>query len=165
LLALISYRPSWLRWTVLLLPVLATSFSSRAPRRVPLFVTNTTCTHGPCRPIRILGFPMSQLRVPGGLWNIELGTITAESACFMIPATTKLRVTEQPAGRTETTIWTTRDSMALGWRPPKVEKFTATPSTEYFVPQHARAWRVALPVDTTDAATTLVHPLQGRSSC
>lgn len=165
MLALGNYHPRWVRWTAFLLPVLATYSSPAAPRAVPLFVTNTTCTPGPCRPIRILGFPMSRLRVPSGLWNIELGTITTAKACFMIPATTNFRVTDQPSGRTDTTFWTTRDSMALGWRRPKVETFTATPSTEYFVPQHARAWRVALPSDTTDTATITVRPVKGRSSC
>jgi hypothetical protein len=155
-----------LRWTALLFPVLATYSSPiDAPRSVPVLVTNTTCTLGPCAAVRILAFPGSELHTPGGMWKIDLGTITTATACVTIPATSDFRLTEQPSGTTTIFPWTTRDSMALGTRRPGVQIFSATPSTVWFVPQRARAWSVALPGDTTDTAGIRVHPVQGRAGC
>jgi hypothetical protein len=152
-------------WMALLLPVFATYSSPAAPpRRVPLFVVNTTCTPGPCQAVRILAYPWSHVHSPGGLWKIDLGTITTRTTCLMIPATSMFRMMMW-SGVTDTTFWTTRDSMALGTRPPGAEILSATPSTEYFVPQNARAWRVALPADTTDTTTMLMRPMKGRARC
>ena len=154
------------QWTVLFLPVLATYATPlRPPRPVPLFVTNTTCTPGPCRPIRILGFPLHKVHVPNGGWKIDLGTVTTATACLTIPATTVFRVTEQPSGRSGTTLWTSRDSFALASRPPGVEVFSAFAMTQDFVPENARAWRVALPGDSTDTAVARVRPMKGRVRC
>jgi hypothetical protein len=155
-----------IRWTVFLFPVLATYSSPiDAPRSVPVLVTNTTCTPGPCRAVRILAYPWSELHTPGGMWKIDLGTITTPTACVTIPATSAFRLIEEPSGKTTVFPWTTRDSVALGWRQPGEELFSARPSTVWFVPQRARAWSVALPGDTTDTADVRVHPLRGRAAC
>jgi len=155
-----------IRWTAFLFPVLATySSPNDAPRSVAVLVTNTTCTPGPCEAVRILAYPWSELHTPGGMWKIDLGTITTATACVTIPATSEFRITEQPSGKTTIFPWTTRDSVALGTRRPGVEIFSATPSTEWFVPQRARAWSVALPGDSTDTASVRVHAVHRRVTC
>jgi hypothetical protein len=155
-----------IRFAALLLPMLATAASpTDAPRSVPVLVTNTTCTPGPCEAVRILAFPWSEFHTPGGMWKIDLGTITTPTACVTIPATAEFRITEQPSGKTTILPWTTRDSVALGTRRPGVEIFSATPSTEWFVPQRARAWSVALPGDSTDTAGVRVHAVRRRVTC
>ena len=155
-----------IRWAVFLFPVLATYSSPiGAPRSVPVLVTNTTCTPGPCEAVRILAYPWSELHTPGGMWKIDLGTITTPTACVTIPATSEFRITEEPSGKTTIIPWSTRDSVALGTRRPGVEIFSATPSTAWFVPRRARAWSVALPGDSTDTASARVRPLRGRLTC
>ena len=133
-------------WTALLLPVFAACSSAVAPpASVSVLVTNATCIPGPCQAIRILGFPQDQPRTPGGLWSIDLGIISAASACLTIPSEASFRVIDASSGKADTVTWTNRDSVALGSLAPAESRFQPGPTTEYFVPQHERGWSVALP--------------------
>ncbi len=142
-----GHRSHRVLWRALLLPVLATYSSPIAPpRSVPLMVTNTTCTPGPCQAIRILAFPQNQPRTPGGWWSIDLGTVTTPTTCVWIPPSAHFTITDISTGRSVVVkSWTSGDSLALGSWASSGAPFQATPSTEWFVPQRARAWRVALP--------------------
>jgi hypothetical protein len=116
------------------------------PRSVPLLVTNTTCTPGPCQAIRILAFPTKQFRTPGPFWSFTLGTITGATGCLRIPPTAIHSISDAGLGRTVVVrTWTSRDSLALGASAPSEPRPMESPSTEWFVPQRARAWQVALP--------------------
>ena len=68
-------------------------------------------------------------------------------------------------GTSDVVPWTSRDSLALGSWAPTAARFTATPSTEWFVPQRARAWRVALPGDSTTHVSGRVYPVMRRLRC
>jgi hypothetical protein len=95
--------------------------------------------------MRVLAFPQNQPRTPGGWWSIDLGTVTTATACVRIPPSAHFTINDVSTGTSVVVRWTSRDSLALGSWAPSGERFTATPSTEWFVPQRARAWRVALP--------------------
>src|SRR3982751_2364668 len=159
-------RSHRLLWGALLLPMLALYSSPIGPpRSVPLMVTNTTCTPGPCQAIRILAFPQNQPRTPGGLWSLDLGIVTTPTACVRIPPSAHFTIKDVSNGASEVVPWTSRDSLALGSWAPTAARFTATPSTEWFVPQGARAWRVALPGDSTTRVSGRVYPVTGRMRC
>lgn len=142
-----QYRSLSIPWRALLLPVFVGFYlSPTSPRTVPLLVTNTTCTPGPCQAIRVLAFPHNQPRTPGGFWTIDLGTVTGDSACFKIPPRASFSITDASSGRTAVVRrWTSRDSLALGALATTEPRFKEAPSTEWFVPQRAHAWRIALP--------------------
>jgi hypothetical protein len=144
-----QYRPLNTSWRALLLPAfVVVCLAPESPRGVPLLVTNTTCTPGPCQPIRIIAFPQNQPRTPGGFWSMDLGTLTGDSACLEIPPGTTFSTTDASSGRTAVVRrWTTRDSLALGALVTSEPRFKEQPTTEWFVPQRARAWRIALPGD------------------
>jgi hypothetical protein len=141
-----GHRSHHILWSALLLPVLATCSSPVAPpRSVPLLITNTTCTPGPCQAIRILAFPQNQPRTPGGWWSLDMGVITTATACVRIPPSAHFTIREAGTDRSVDIPWTSGDSLALGPWAPTGARFQATPSTEWFVPQSAPGWRVALP--------------------
>ena len=121
----------------------ACSVFDEAPRPVSLLVTNATCNPGPCTAIRVLAFPDDQPRTPGGLWSLDLGTVTAASACLTIPAAAHFDVTG-PEGTT-TYRWTTNRPMSLGALPPSQGTIQAAPSTASFTPARADGWAVELP--------------------
>jgi hypothetical protein len=144
-----QYRSTNISWRALLPPAFVVFCLAReSPRGVPLLVTNTTCTPGPCQAIRIIAFPQNQPRTPGGFWSMNLGTVTGDSACFEIPPGTTFSITDASSGRTAVVRrWTTRDSLALGALVTSEPRFKEEPTTKWFVPQRARAWRIALPGD------------------
>jgi hypothetical protein len=120
-------------------------WSSTEPGRpVTLLVTNTTCTPGPCVPVRVLAFPDNQPHTPGGLWRIDLGVVSTASACGTIPASAEFRVTGPPEG---TTVWhwSTRNGVSLGGLLPGELALAAGPSTSSFVPMSESGWSVTLP--------------------
>ena len=133
-----------------------TSFTEPA-RPVTLLVTNTTCTPGPCVPLRILAFPDNQPRTPGGLWRIELGVVSTASACVTIPASAEFRVTGPPEG---TTVWhwSTRNGVSLGGLLPGEFGPMAVPSTSSFVPMSESGWSVTLPDGKHAAEATACSP-------
>ena len=62
---------------------------------VRLLVTNSACTPGPCQTVEVLAFPRNFPHTPGGRWRIELGTLSAASACLAIPPEAKFLLVEQ----------------------------------------------------------------------
>jgi hypothetical protein len=118
--------------------------STEPARPVKLLVTNTTCTPGPCVPMRVLAFPDNQPNTPGGLWRIELGVVSTASACMTIPASAEFRVTGPPEG---TTVfrWSTGSGVSLGGLLPGQLAAAAGPSTSSFVPMSENGWTVTLP--------------------
>ncbi len=115
------------------------------PPSVTILVTNSTCNPGPCTSVRVLAFPddQHQPHTPGGLWSLDLGTLSTASACLAIPAGAEFKVTG-PNGTT-TYVWSTANGLALGARSPSDPVLEATPSTGTFVPASAAGWSVTLP--------------------
>jgi len=141
---------SWLRGSSALLLAVTVAWSPLAGQSdsVRLLVTNSTCTPGPCQTVRVLAFPQNFPHTPGGRWRIELGTLSAASACLAIPPEAKFLLVEQHTnGVNDTSFvrWTGRDSLALGTLAPSENWVDGAPSTGYFVPQRRRGWRVELP--------------------
>lgn len=134
-----------------LLVVAALSCSSTvAPRsRVTLLVTNGTCALGSCTPLEILAFPSKQPLTPGGPWTLELGLLTAPSACLIFPPSATFRVigVSNDGTKADTTVvtWTTADALSLGTKPPGGPIFSAVPNTSPLVPASAAGWSVTLP--------------------
>jgi hypothetical protein len=79
------------------------------------------------------------------MWKIDLGIVETATGCVMIPPTSNFYINEVSSGKTTVFTWTIRDSLALGSWPLSEQLFTATPSTEWFVPQAAHGWSVVLP--------------------
>ena len=121
--------------------------STEPARPVTVLVTNTSCTPGPCVPLRVLAFPDNQPHTPGGLWRIELGVVSTASACMTIPASAEFRVTGPPEG---TTVfrWNTGNGVSLGSLLPGEPAAPAGPSTSSFVPMSESGWTVTLPGGT-----------------
>jgi hypothetical protein len=132
-------------WGVLLTMLVACSPVEGQSTAVPIQVSNATCAAGPCRPIRVLAFPLNQPRTPGGLWSLELGTLSTTSACLAIPAEAKFLIIGATTHDTVVVRWTSRDSVALGSLAPGESRFPAQPTTGYFVPRRKHGWSVALP--------------------
>ncbi len=134
------------RTLVLIGSALACSSTATPPIGVVvrMVVVNSTCSSGPCVPLRVLGFPQNQPRTPGGLWSLDLGTVTT-SACLIIPPTATFRVTDAGSGATTTYTWTSADSLSLAALPSSASVLQATPTTGGFVPMSSAAWRVSLP--------------------
>src|SRR5690349_19692356 len=119
-----GHRSHRILWGALLLPILAWYSSPIGPpRSVPLMVTNTTCTPGPCQAIRILAFPQHQPRTPAGWWSLDLGTVTTPSACVRIPPTAHFTINDVSNGTSVVVPWTSRESLALGSWAPTGERF------------------------------------------
>lgn len=141
----------------LVLPVataIACSSAVDVPPSVTILVTNSTCNPGPCSSVRVLAFPddQHQPHTPGGLWSLDLGTVSTASACLTIPAAREFNVTG-PNGTT-TFLWSTDNGLALGSLSPSDPVLQATPSTGTFVPASAAGWSVALPGSATPTPGT-----------
>jgi hypothetical protein len=94
-----------------LVALACTSSSLESRSNVTLLVTNGTCQAGPCTPLQILGFPSNQPLTPGGLWSIDLGLLTAPTACLTFPRAAIFRVigvsSDGTKADTTTFTWTT----------------------------------------------------------
>jgi hypothetical protein len=119
------------------------------PAPSKLLVTNTTCESGACTAFRVLAFPENQPNTPGGYWSLDLGTISAASACLTIPASATFKITDASTGVTTTLTWTTAKNVSIGLLTPSQSTIMASPSTGTFVPAKAAGWGVALPGNAT----------------
>lgn len=110
---------------------------------VSLMVNNGTCTGGTCSAVDVLAFPKNQPHTPGGMWSIDLGTVSTATACLTLPASAQFVV----AGPTtaDTLTWTLDDALALGSIPVGGSRLQATPSTGEFQPAVAAGWVATLP--------------------
>jgi len=145
-------------WISLLLGALGCSSTVQPRAGVTLLITNGTCETGPCAPLQILGFPSNQPHTPGGFWSVDLGLVSASSACLTLPPSATFRVTDASTGATTTYTWTTANGFSLGALQPPASRIQATPSTGAFVPANAAGWSVTLP------AGSQVSPSQACSS-
>ena len=151
---------AWSALRFLLLTALACSSSVEPRSNVRLLVTNGTCGSSSCSPLQVLAFPSNQPRTPGGLWSIDLGLITAPSACLTLPSSATFRVigvsNDGTKGDTTTFAWTTAVPLSLGAQPPSASRIFAAPTTSSFVPATAPGWSATLPgpsVSPTQACT------------
>ena len=141
--------------SLVLLSMLSCSSSLEPRAGVTLLVTNQSCTPGPCSAQEILVFPSKQPNTPGGLWSIDLGTMTGAAMCITIPASAEFDIVGYKSNGTADTTkirWTNADGAALGAQPPSGSRFTAMPSTSEFVPATSSGWRVTLPGGTQAVA-------------
>jgi hypothetical protein len=129
--------------SVLFLGAISCSSSVEPSHSVTLQVMNQTCSPGPCTTLQILAFPSNQPNTPGGFWSLDLGVVTAASACLTIPANATFRVTGP--GETTTYTWTSAIPLSLGTLLPTEPRLQAKPSTGTFVPRSASGWSVTLP--------------------
>ncbi len=145
---------------LLLAGALACSSATQPRANVTLLVTNTTCTPGPCTPLRIRAFPGMdvQPRTPGGLWSLDVGTVTTASACLTLPSTAGFYVIAAATNDTTTFTWTNADPMALGALGPTESALQASPDTREFVAAGAQGWSVALPGGATLAPADACTP-------
>jgi hypothetical protein len=133
------------------LVIAATACSSPAEPRsgVTLLITNTSCQSDQCTPQHILAFPDNQPLTPGGLWRVELGVVTAASACLVFPPSASFRVigwsSDNTRADTTTFTWTTAELISLGADSHPEEPHFSQPSTTTFRPGTAAGWRVSLP--------------------
>lgn len=134
---------------LLLLAALACSSSVEPRAAVTLLVTNGTCDAVSCSPLEILGFPRNGPITPGGPWSVDLGLLTARTACLTFPTSATLRVigVSNDGTKADTTIytWTTADALSLGTKPPGASFPSAVANTSAFVPAGAPGWSVTLP--------------------
>jgi len=93
----------------------------------------------------VLAFPQNQPLTPGGAWSIDLGVVTGATGCLALPATANFRVTDAGSGAVTVTTWTSGDSLALAPWSPNEARFTAGPTTSFFVVGSAGSWSVTLP--------------------
>ena len=129
--------------TLLLLALTACSSKAYAPT---VFITNATCSSGPCRTLQVLAYDetVQAAPVPGG-WGFELGYVSSASGCLTFPHST-------PAMSNGVTLanMTVADGFQLSDR--DVETLVETRNTSTFVPQDAPGWSVTLdtfPVNPT----------------
>jgi hypothetical protein len=116
---------------------------------VTLAITNGTCAAGTCQTFQVLAFPGNQPHTPGGLWSLDVGTMSTESACLTLPDTATFRI----IGPSDTVVvrWTQSDSVSVGALIPGGDRLRASPSTRAFVPTRAAGWSITLPGDTVVA--------------
>lgn len=120
-----------------------------APRAgVTLLVTNASCVTGPCDSLTILAFPSNQPDTPGGLWSLDLGTMTTSQKCFVLQPSAHFYVISEPAADTTTFTWTTLMPLSLGALPPSASRLQAGPSTSAFIPANEAGWSITLPTDS-----------------
>jgi hypothetical protein len=112
---------------------------------VKLLVSNSSCTSGTCATFEVLAFPENQPVTPAGNWSIDLGTITSERACLIIPASAQFTLVNAGTGARTVFTWTTSKAVSLGLIPVDGSRFMASPSTGNFIPARAVGWRVTLP--------------------
>jgi hypothetical protein len=145
-------------WISFLFGALGCSSTVQPRADVTLLITNGTCETGQCMPVQILGFPSNQPHTPGGFWSVDLGLVSAATACLTLPPSATFRVIDASTGATTTYTWTTAEGLSLGALQPPASRIQATPSTGEFVPASARGWSVTLP------AGSQVSPRQACSS-
>jgi len=110
---------------------------------VTLLVTNATCGSGQCSSFQVRGFWTHQpVYTPGGRWSMDLGTVSAGSACLILPGIDTFRVNTAPY------VWTSRDSLSLGILEPGQSWLQASPSTSAFVPANSAGWSIIFPGGT-----------------
>ena len=134
------------------LPVLLLVFACTSPTGPgpsgTLLVTNATCSSGQCSSFQVMGFyDHEAAAAPGGvLGKMDLGTVSTEYACLILPGVDSFRV----GTPTETTTyyWTSRDSLSLGIPEPGRPWGYASPSTSAFVPATSAGWSITLPGGT-----------------
>lgn len=130
----------------------APQLAASAP--VTLRVTNATCASplGACDSLEILAFPgdAEQPHTPGGLWSLDVGTLSTGSVCLTLPDTATFRI----IGPSDTVVisWTRDDSVSLGALVPGASRLMAMPSTRSFVPARGAGWSVTLPGDSVVVA-------------
>lgn len=133
---------------VAVLALLGCSSTVEPRAGVTLLVRNGTCDTGQCAPVQILGFPSDHPLTPGGLWSIDLGVLTAPSACLTFPPSATFRVigvSNDGGADTTTFTWTTAKALSLGGQSPAASLIQASPSTTAFVPASGSGWAVTLP--------------------
>lgn len=141
-----SVRSKFL-FSVLLLA--AIGCSSVEPRSgVRLLVRNPSCRAAVCPSQQILGFPSNQPGTPGGMWSLDLGTMTTPTACLMLPPSANFYIIDTGNGVTDTIGWTIAEGLSLGALQPQQSRLMALPSTSAFVPASAPGWSVDLPGGT-----------------
>jgi hypothetical protein len=127
---------------VLFAGTLACSSPGEPGSGVTLLVSNATCDTGQCEAVHVYAFPDDQPLTPGGLWKLDLGTVSGESACFELPRSAKFTVT---GTNTTTYEWTVDHLVALVGQLPSEPAIPASPSTPQFVPSTASGWSITLP--------------------
>jgi len=146
----------------LLIGTLGCSSTVEPRAGVTLLITNGTCETGQCAPLQILGFPSNQPLTPGGFWSIDLGVITALSACLTFPRSATFRVigvsNDGTKADTTTSTWTTAIPLSLGAQSPSASRIMAAPSTSAFVPASSPGWSVAMPGDSRVSPTQTCTP-------
>jgi hypothetical protein len=133
----------------LLLFTMACSSSTGPDGPVTVLVVNETCHPGPCVPLRVFGFPALQPQTPEGFWGFELGYVSGAVACFRLPPSDELRVTNAGTGATTTYTWKLDEPMAFGALPMYSSMLMGQPGTDEFVPTRSEGWIVTLPSGTT----------------
>ncbi len=120
--------------------------SATAPEPGPsvtLLVTNATCGSGQCSSFQVRGFWTHQpVYTPGGRWSMDLGTVSTESACLILPGADTFRVNTTPY------VWTSRDSLSVGILEPGQLLGPASPNTSAFVPANSAGWSITFPGGT-----------------
>lgn len=138
--------------------IVACGKDSLAPRSgVTLLVTNATCLTGTCDSLTVLAFPGNQPDTPGGLWSLDLGTMTTSQKCFVLQPSAHFYVISEPSADTTTFTWTTLMPLSLAALPPSANRLQADPSTTAFTPANEAGWSITLPTDslaTPSAACT-----------
>lgn len=140
----------------LMLAALSCSSSLEPKSNVTLLVTNASCNPGPCSAQEVLAFPSNQPKTPGGLWSVDLGTMTGPQLCVTIPISATFVVSGP--GETTTFVWNTAKPVALGAQAPSVSRVFASPSTSEFVPAAAAGWSITLPGETPAVQGTACTP-------
>ena len=102
-------------------------------------------------PVRRNTFSASQatsLKTPGGMWSIDLGVLSAPSACLALPASAHFYIINAGTNDTTTITWTASLGLSLGALQPQDSRLMASPSTAAFIPASALGWRATLPGGT-----------------
>jgi len=115
------------------------------PHEVGLLITNANCVGDVCTAVRVRAFPDNQPLTPGGRWSIDLGVVSARTACLVLPAYREFHVTGVPSGETRVWYWNTSKGVSLGAEDPSVPGFFAGSTTASFVPADAEGWSISLP--------------------
>jgi hypothetical protein len=110
---------------------------------------NGTCQTGRCEPLFIRGFPSNQPHTPGGFWSLDLGLVSASSACLTLPPSAAFYVigVSDDGTRADTTTytWTMTDPLSLAAQPATSSLLLTAPTTAAFVPASAAGWNITLP--------------------
>lgn len=121
------------------------------PSHVTLLVTNGACAGTHCDSLRILAFPSTQPRTPGGYWSLLLGTIATPQLCVTIPPFGTFFIYAAGAdgtiSHTTAITWNATVALSLAALTPSMNRIMASPSSDAFVPTAAQGWRITLPGD------------------